>query len=137
MTACGEQPRPRVNTASTSPTPKMARLGYMAPVFEGDTPVLMALRLKVDYGLIKRNRGRSWSARAARRAFSAGGQDYGGKRDTPSAIPALAAPAERLSREALVMVANAYFTGLGGNTGRNTAPFAPTCLRWGKRRPDQ
>jgi hypothetical protein len=38
--------------------------------------------------------------------------------------------AERMSHEDLVKVANSYFTGLGGNTGHNTAPFAPTCLRW-------
>ena len=41
-------------------------------------------------------------------------------------VPAL----ERMCRADLVKVANSYFTGLGGNTGRNTAPFAPTCLRW-------
>ena len=35
-----------------------------------------------------------------------------------------------MSRDDLVKVANSYFTGLGGNTGHNTAPFAPTCLRW-------
>ncbi len=36
---------------------------------------------------------------------------------------------DRASREDLVRTANSYFTGLAANTGRNTAPFAPTCNR--------
>jgi hypothetical protein len=39
-------------------------------------------------------------------------------------------PAQRMSRERLIEVANSYFTGLANQTGRFTAPFAPTCERW-------
>jgi hypothetical protein len=39
-------------------------------------------------------------------------------------------PAERMSRERLIEVANSYFTGLANQTGKLTAPFAPTCERW-------
>jgi hypothetical protein len=39
-------------------------------------------------------------------------------------------PAERMSREELVKIANSYFTGLANQTGKFTAPFAKTCERW-------
>jgi hypothetical protein len=38
-------------------------------------------------------------------------------------------PAERMSREKLIEIANSYFTGLANQTGKFTAPFAPTCNR--------
>lgn len=39
------------------------------------------------------------------------------------------APGERMSREKLIEVANSYFTGIANQTGKFTAPFAPTCNR--------
>ena len=36
---------------------------------------------------------------------------------------------DRLSREALIRVADSYFANLQGSTGKTTAPFAPSCLR--------
>lgn len=38
-------------------------------------------------------------------------------------------PAERMSREELIEIANSYFTGLANQTGNFTAPFAETCER--------
>ncbi len=38
-------------------------------------------------------------------------------------------PAERMSREELIKIANSYFTGLANQTGKFTAPFAETCER--------
>lgn len=89
----------------------------------------MALRLKVEYGLISEvetivvRSGGTPSFPPAGKTM----EEKGTPR--PQFLRTLPA-AERMSREDLVKVANAYFTGLGGNTGHNTAPFAPTCLRW-------
>jgi hypothetical protein len=109
--------------------PEDGQAGLYGTVIEGDTPVLMALRLKVDYGLIGEvesivvRTGGTTSFPPAGRTM----EDKGTPRQQfLRTLPA----SERMSREDLVKVANSYFTGLGGNTGRNTAPFAATCLRW-------
>jgi hypothetical protein len=109
--------------------PEDGQVGVYATVIEGDSPVLMALRLKVDYGLISEIE--SIVVRSGGTPnFPPAGKTMEEK-GTPRPQFLRTVPAtERLSREKLVEVANAYFTGLGGNTGHNTAPFAPTCLRW-------
>jgi hypothetical protein len=108
--------------------PEDGQVGLYGTVIEGDNPVYMALRLKVDYGLISEvetivvRSGGTPSFPPAGKTM----EEKGAPR--PQFLRALPA-GERMSRVALVKVANAYFTGLGGNTGQNTAPFAPTCLR--------
>jgi hypothetical protein len=111
--------------------PEDGQVGMYGTVFENDTPVLMALRLKIDYGLIS-----EVETIVVRSPASPGGifppagktmEEKGTPR--PQFLRDLP-KAQQMPREELVKVANAYFTGLGGNTGRNTAPFAPTCLRW-------
>ncbi len=111
--------------------PEAGEVGLYATVFENGTPVLLALRLKVDYGLIS-----EIETLVARPAGIGGSplQSAGAaleRRGQPrpqflQVIP----PRRRMSRADLVRVANAYFTGLGGNTGHHTAPFWPSCNRW-------
>ncbi len=109
--------------------PEDGQVGFYGTVMENDNPVYMALRLRVEYGLISeiesivvRSGGNTNFPPAGKTM-----EDKGAPRPQFSrTVP----PAGRMSREELIKVANAYFTGLGGNTGRNTAPFAPTCLRW-------
>ncbi len=109
--------------------PEDGQAGFYGTVMENDAPVLLALRLKVTYGLI--SEVETIVARGAGGSpFPAAGKtmdDHGTPR--PQFLRTVPA-AERLSHDDLVKVANSYFTGLGANTGRNTAPFAPTCLRW-------
>ncbi|MGB6451181.1 MAG: hypothetical protein WBE92_10555 [Steroidobacteraceae bacterium] len=111
--------------------PEDGEVGFYGTVFENGTPVLLALRLKVDYGLI------SEIETIVARPSGMGGSTL------PSAGAALESkghprpqfmqvipPRRRMSRADLVRIANSYFTGLGGNTGQNSAPFWPSCNRW-------
>ncbi len=110
--------------------PEGGQVGFYGTVMENDTPVLMALRLKLTYGLISEVETIVARGAGAGSPFPAAGktmEDHGAPR--PQFVRTVP-PAERMSREELLKVANSYFTGLGANTGRNTAPFAPTCLRW-------
>jgi hypothetical protein len=108
--------------------PEDGQVGFYGTVIESDNPVLMALRLKVDYGLISEietivvRSGGTPNFPPAGKTM----EDKGTPR--PQFLRTVPA-AERLSRDDLVKIGNSYFTGLGGNTGHNTAPFAPTCLR--------
>jgi hypothetical protein len=109
--------------------PEAGQVGFYGTLMESDTPVLLALRLKVTYGLI--GEVETIVARGAGGGpFPAAGkamEEHGSPR--PQFLRTVPT-AERMSREDLLKVANSYFTGLGANTGHNTAPFAPTCLRW-------
>jgi len=111
--------------------PEDGQVGLYGTVIEDDTPVLMALRLKVEYGLIS-----EIESLVVRSAGTGGGLfPPAGKAMEEKGTPRpqflrTVPPGDRMSHDDLVKVANAYFTGLGGNTGRNTAPFAPTCVRW-------
>jgi len=111
--------------------PEDGQVGFIGTIFENGTPSLMALRLKVTYGLISEA-----EAIVARGSGGAGGGlPPAGKtvedRGKPRPVFSRTVPKdERMSRKDLVDIANSYFTGLAGNTGRNTAPFAPTCDRW-------
>jgi hypothetical protein len=109
--------------------PEDGQVGFYGTVIENETPVYTALRLKVEYGLISeietivvRSAGATNFPPAGKTMEDKGTPRPQFLRTVPSA--------KRMSREELIKVANSYFTGLGGNTGHNTAPFAPTCLRW-------
>ncbi len=111
--------------------PEDGQVGLYGTVLEADTPVLMALRLKVDYGLISEIETivvRSGGTGSG--LFPPAGKTMEEKGTPRPQFLRTVPAAQRMSREDLVKVANSYFTGLGGNTGRNTAPFAPTCVRW-------
>jgi hypothetical protein len=111
--------------------PEDGQVGLYGTVIEADTPVLMALRLKVEYGLISEIETivvRSGGTGSG--LFPPAGKTMEEKGTPRPQFLRNLSPAKRMSHADLVKVANAYFTGLGGNTGRNTAPFAPTCVRW-------
>jgi hypothetical protein len=110
--------------------PEDGQVGFYGTVFENGDPVLLALRLKVDYGLVSQIEtivARSPALGSS--GFASAGASME-KRGQPRPQFLQAVPRdERMSRDDLVRVANSYFTGLGGDTGRNTAPFWPTCNR--------
>ncbi|HTX24357.1 MAG TPA: hypothetical protein VMD03_06855 [Steroidobacteraceae bacterium] len=110
--------------------PEHGQVGFYGTVFESGVPVLLALRLKVDYGLISQVE----TIVARPPALGASGLPSAGASMEHRAHPRPqflqdVPPSERMSRADLVRIANSYFTGLGGNTGRNTAPFWPSCNR--------
>ena len=109
--------------------PEDGQVGVYATVIEGDSPVLVALRLKLEYGLISEIESIVVRSGGTPNFPPAGKTMEEKGTPRPQFLRAIPA-AKRLTREKLVEVANDYFTGLGGNTGHNTAPFAPTCLRW-------
>ena len=111
--------------------PEDGQVGFYGTVFENGVPVLLALRLKIDYGLISQIETIVARPPAIGRSALPSAGAVLEKRGQPrpqflEVIP----PNERMSHDALVNVANSYFTGLGGNTGLHTAPFWPTCNRW-------
>ncbi len=110
--------------------PEDGQVGFYGTVFENGTPVLLALRLKVDYGLVSEIETivARPSALGASALQSAGAAMERRGHPRPQFLEVIA-PGERMSRADLVRVANSYFTGLAGDTGRNTAPFWPSCNR--------
>ena len=107
------------------------QVGYIGTMMENGTPVLMALRLKVDEQLIT-----EIEMIVTRPNYRPGGSEAGaGQRMEEAGQPRpqflqVVPAAERMSREDLTRVANSYFTGLANNTGRNAAPFWDSCERW-------
>ena len=108
--------------------PEDGQAGFIGTVLENGTPVLLALRLKVEDQTVSEA-----ESIVARGKFLA---------NLPAAGPAVEARGqpraqflrtvpekERMARADLVRVANSYFTGLTANSGRNTAPFAAGCER--------
>lgn len=105
--------------------------GFIGTVIENGTPVLVALRVKVDEQLIT-----EIEMIVTRPNYRPGGSEAAaGKRMEAVGAPRpqflRTVPAgERMSREDLTRVANSYFTGLANDTGRNAAPFWDSCERW-------
>jgi hypothetical protein len=113
------------------PDPEDGEVGFYGTVFENGTPVLLALRLKVDYGLISEIE--TIVARPSLlgpSSFPSAGKTLEEKGHPRSQFTQDIPEGQRMSRADLVRVANAYFTGLGGNTGHDDAPFWPSCERW-------
>lgn len=108
--------------------PDSGQAAMFGTVTEAGKSVLLALRLKVDYGLISEIE--TIVARpTAGGPFANAGESLD-KRGQPRAQFLTAVPSrERMSRSDLIRIANSYFTGLAGNTGKNAAPFWPSCLR--------
>jgi hypothetical protein len=110
--------------------PEAGEVGFYGTVFENGVPDLLALRLKVDYGLISQIE--TIVARPSNNGTSnlpSPGATLEKKKPRPQfskTVPRI----RRMSRDDLIRVANTYFTGLGANTGHNTAPFWPSCRRW-------
>jgi hypothetical protein len=107
--------------------PATGQIGLFATMKENGKPFVMGARLKVELGriteieviLYRSGSGPAWN--------DAGvvALDKMGK---PKELWA-ASPAERLSRQQLVAVANAYFEGLQRNDGKGHYPFADDCDR--------
>lgn len=96
-----------------------------ATLTEGKTRSIMALR--VAEGEIE-----TLVARPAPFGDAGAFGDGPGALDASTLDPAWLAeidPAERASREELVAVANAYFSGLENNDGKGDYPFADDCIR--------
>lgn len=111
--------------------PQDGEVGYYGTVFENGVPVLLALRLKVDYGLISQIETIVARPPALGKSALPSAGAVLEKRGHPRPQFLQIVPrGQRMSRPALIRVANSYFTGLGGNTGYHTAPFWPTCNRW-------
>lgn len=113
------------------PDPEDGQVGFFGTVFENGTPVLLAVRLKVDYGLISEIE--TIVARPSTlgpSTFPSAGKTLESKGHPRPQFSEVIPQDQRMSRADLVRVANMYFTGLGANTGHNTAPFWPSCNRW-------
>ncbi|MGH8325457.1 MAG: hypothetical protein ACRET2_01690, partial [Steroidobacteraceae bacterium] len=113
------------------PDPEDGEVGFYGTVFENGVPVLLALRLKEEYGLVSQIETivARPSVLGSSAIPSAGAMMEKRGHPRPQFLQVIP-PRQRMSRAALVRVANSYFTGLGANTGHNTAPFWPTCNRW-------
>ena len=106
--------------------PDLGQAGYMGTMKEGNTVLLMALRLRVQLGRI---------TEIETAYFRPGG---GGPNDI-AAMDARGAPEklwldavpprERLSRAELIEVANAYFDGVQRDDGHGYYPFTDDCDR--------
>ncbi len=104
------------------------QVGFYGTVLENGTPVLLALRLKVDEQLISEIETIVTRSQTGSNLPTAGAAVE--KRGQPGPQFLQTVPtSERMSRQQLIEVANSYFRGLANNTGRNTAPFADTCER--------
>ena len=110
--------------------PEDGQVGFYGTVFENGVPVLLALRLKVDYGLVSEIETIVARPPALGSAgFPSAGVAMERKgRPRPQFLETIPV-GERMSRADLLRIANSYFTGLAGDTGRNTAPFWPSCNR--------
>jgi hypothetical protein len=113
---------------------KSGQAGFYGTVSENGRINYIALRVKVNEALISeielivvRPAGAA-GVTVSSTALSAG-QRMEQLSVRPQFLQTLP-PAERMSREKLIEIANSYFMGLANQTGRFTAPFAETCERW-------
>ena len=99
--------------------PVAGEVAFFGSIKEENTPAMLALRLKIE------NRQISEVETFIQRSPSSamGFERIGYKWNEP--IP----PAERMSRDELVRVANMYFTGMQKNDGKGDYPFADDCNR--------
>lgn len=110
------------------PDVQSGQIGFLGTLREFDTPVLMALRLKVvnrriseiETQFYRHGSGPAW-ADAGVAALDAGGTD-------PAWLTAIA-PASRATREVLIAAAAAYLSGMEHYDPKATYPLAPDCIR--------
>lgn len=112
--------------------PEFGQVVFMGTMREGGTPILMSLRLRIQLGRI---------TEVESMYFAPGGPG-------PNNVPAMDAPgykaedmwfksippAQRLSRQEMISIADAYFSGLDHNDGKGvngtgTYPFTNDCDR--------
>jgi hypothetical protein len=101
--------------------PEQGAVGFIGLVMENDSPVPLSLRLKVLNGQVTEA-----ETIVARNTSFAKADGFA------APLPILLAPvkaADRSAREALVRIADSYFTGLDTDHSGMNVPFAPQCQR--------
>jgi len=109
--------------------PHTGQVGFFGTIQENGTPAILAVRLKVEGGVI------SEIETLVARGDSGGAQGERGARELEkaagpnpvflSAVP----PGQRATREDLIRTANKYFSGLERNDGKGDYPFTDDCNR--------
>jgi hypothetical protein len=112
--------------------PEFGGVGGFVTMQEGGRPLLMALRLKLQLGLITEvetayyrqmgfGGGANWNDLGPPALDKQGKPLEPWSRATP--------PAQRLPRQQLINIANCYFAGLENNDGKGYYPFTDDCHR--------
>ncbi len=108
--------------------PEAGQVGFFGTMREAGTPVILALRLKIDKQkiseietLVVRNGLGPNSPTGAESLEKLGGPNHVFLENVP--------PAERGSREDLIKTANLYFSGIQLNDGKGVYPFTDDCNR--------
>jgi len=102
------------------PDPESQQIGFMGVMEENGLPVLLALRLEVEDGLI-----------TEAEHLIARNLDAANLENLVAPRPAFSSPvpyADRVSRAAMLDIANAYYVALQASDG-SAAPFADDCVR--------
>jgi len=102
--------------------PVAGQIVTISTMREAGTPMIMALRLKVENGRITEIE----SVLAHSENGAKGFESLDGPRE---AVSRLTPTADRMSRAELVRVANMYFSGMQLNDGKGQYPFADDCHR--------
>jgi hypothetical protein len=102
--------------------PQAGQVGFFGTIRENGTPAILALRLKVENGSIAEVE--TLVARDEK-----GAQRLEKLKGPHSVFLETVPLAERASREALIEIANMYFTGLEQNDGQGVYPFTDDCNR--------
>jgi hypothetical protein len=112
--------------------PEAGQVGYYGTFSENGAMDYIALRLKVTEALISEIEvilARPSTMMGAGNPMGAAGQAMEQRGQPRPQFLETVPPAERMSRQELTEIANSYFMGLANQTGKTTAPFAPTCER--------
>jgi hypothetical protein len=111
--------------------PEAGQVASMGTMIEADQPLLMSLRLRIELGRITEVESLYYKA-------GGGGPNNIAAMDRPHVPEAMwfksIPPAQRMSRQELIAVADGYFTGLQKNDGKGingtgTYPFTNDCNR--------
>jgi hypothetical protein len=106
--------------------PEAGQVGFMGTMVEGANKLLYALRIRVELGRI---------TEVETAIYRPGGAPFDGvaemdKLTQPEAVWLDPVPAgQRMTRQELIAVANAYFEGLQNNDGKGYYPFTGDCHR--------
>jgi hypothetical protein len=114
--------------------PDAGQVGFLGTLSENGVMDYIVLRVKVDEALISEievilARPSGMTGPPGGQTMPSAGEILDEKKPRPQFLKTVAKN-KRMSRENLIEVANAYFTGLANQTGNFTAPFADTCDRW-------
>ncbi len=105
-------------------------LGLYASMRENNVPVLMATRIKLQGGRITEIETVVNRPTGAAATNGEGGLQRLEREGTKPWWDELIPPAERMTREALIVTAGKYFVGLEKNDGKGDYPFTDNCYRY-------